>query len=79
MSKHNIKHDPKERDNEFRVIVKQAEREAEQEVAKRFGGKLPAVLGRCHMIWEEQKKILKERYGIDWKTPAEMNPDVEFD
>lgn len=25
--------------------------------------------------WEVKQELLK-RYGIDWKTPAELNPDV---
>lgn len=36
-------------------------------------------LGYCHLIWCKRKRILKEKYNIDWKTPAEMNPDVIFD
>ena len=42
---------------------------------KRHGGKL----GFCHRIWSTKKRILKEKYNIDWKTPAEMNPGVMFD
>ena len=34
--------------------------------------------GRCHAIWKEQKRILLEQ-GIDWKSPAEMNPHRFFD
>ena len=36
-------------------------------------------LGCCHTIWALQKRILKEKYGITWYTPAELNPDVKFD
>jgi hypothetical protein len=36
-------------------------------------------LGRCHEIWRTQKRILKEKYGIEWRTPPEMNPDWDFD
>jgi hypothetical protein len=36
-------------------------------------------LGCCHTIWSLQKRILKEKYGITWYTPAELNPDVKFD
>jgi len=35
--------------------------------------------GSCHMFWYEQKRILKEKYNIDWKTPSERNPGVYFD
>lgn len=36
-------------------------------------------LGSCHWIWAMKKRILKEKYGITWYTPAELNPDVIFD
>ncbi len=36
-------------------------------------------LGRCHRLWTMQKNILKEKYGITWYTPAELNPDIKFD
>ena len=36
-------------------------------------------LGCCHTIWALQKRILKEKYGITWYTPSELNPDVKFD
>jgi len=35
-------------------------------------------MGRCHIYWEKKKELLRRR-GIDWKTPAEMNPDTLFD
>ena len=36
-------------------------------------------LGCCHRLWSLQKTILKEKYGITWYTPAELNPDTKFD
>ena len=36
-------------------------------------------LGCCHRIWSMQKTILKEKHGITWYTPAELNPDIKFD
>lgn len=35
--------------------------------------------GRCYFVWTMQKKILVERHGITWLSPAEMNPGVVFD
>ena len=34
--------------------------------------------GYCHRYWSVKKRILAE-YGIDWKTPQELNPGVVFD
>lgn len=35
--------------------------------------------GACHAIWHHQKRLLMEKYGIEWFTPAELNPGVDFD
>ena len=35
--------------------------------------------GFCHNFWRTKKALLKEKYGIDWKSPAEWNPGVIFD
>lgn len=35
--------------------------------------------GFCHVIWATKKGLLKERYGIEWRSPDEMNPHVIFD
>ncbi len=32
----------------------------------------------CQMYWNAKQTILKEKFGIDWKTPAEMNPNIRF-
>jgi hypothetical protein len=71
-----IAHDPIEGDPVVGPLVKQAEEEAIADLAK---GEFVLDLGYCHMLWDRQKKILKERYGINWKTPSEMNPMVIFD
>ena len=36
-------------------------------------------LGFCHLYWETKKRVLKERYGIDWKSPADRYPHIIFD
>lgn len=48
------------------------------EVNKLMGDK-PYGMGMCFEIWSLKKKILKANYGIEWKTPREMNPRVMFD
>ena len=37
------------------------------------------MFGSCHGIWALQKKILKEKYNIDWLTPSEEHPEIMFD
>lgn len=36
-------------------------------------------MGFCHIYWPTRKRILKEKYNIDWKTPPEENPGVLYD
>ena len=35
--------------------------------------------GRFYEIWPKKKKILKEKYGIDWRSPHELNPFTYYD
>lgn len=30
-------------------------------------------------FWNLKKKILKERYNIDWHTPKEKNKNIKYD
>ena len=36
-------------------------------------------LGSCHSFWAVRKHILKEKYGITWYSPSELNPDIKYD
>jgi len=36
-------------------------------------------IGFCHCYWGVKKQILHEDYGIDWKSPAELNPFTKYD
>ena len=31
------------------------------------------------LFWSTKKRIFAERYGVEWFTPAEMNPGARFD
>jgi hypothetical protein len=33
----------------------------------------------CHEYWAEKKRILKERHGLEWRSPAELNRHIIFD
>ena len=37
------------------------------------------IPGYNTIFWNLKKKILKEKYNIDWQTPEELEPDVIFD
>ena len=67
-----IKHDPIEDTEEFQSIIEEVNKEAESLVGQ------DVWYGRMHFIDQQKKRILKEKYQIDWKTTAEMNPDWDF-
>ena len=67
-------HDPVEDDPEVRPKIEAATRQAESELAE-----VSRDIGFCHKFWALKKKILRRNYGIDWKTPAEMNPGTFYD
>jgi hypothetical protein len=70
------RYDPAEDDPVLGPLIAQAEIAARKskEVMDSHGQR-----GNCHDLWRAQKRILKEKHGIDWRTPAEMNPDIIFD
>ncbi len=39
----------------------------------------PCQMGVCHVIWADLKKILNEKYGINWMSPQDRNPTVMYD
>ena len=66
--------DPVEDTEEYKNIEDELQRELD-EIFKDS----PRRLGFCHVYWATKKRILKEKYGIDWKSPKEMNPGVIYD
>lgn len=66
--------DPIEDTLEYKKIEEELESLIEEEL-KDF----PRGLGFCHAYWYTKKKILKEKYNMDWKSPAELHPGIMFD
>jgi hypothetical protein len=71
-----LKHDPQERDPNKKKLIQAAKVEAEFELN---GSGFEGQMGYCHVLWGRQQAILRKKYGIKWRTPAEMNPDIIFD
>ena len=67
-----IKHDPIEDTEEFQSIIEDVNKEAESLVEQNIR------YGRYYFVEQEKKRILREKYNIDWKTSDEMNPDWDF-
>jgi hypothetical protein len=70
-----IKHDPIEDDPVYHAVLEAADKEAREETDRNGSNKL----GSVHGFWSRKKEILKEKYGVEWRTPAEMNPKRAFD
>lgn len=71
--RHVVLHDPIEDENATAKLVRKAAAKAGAEIEKQLG------MGRCHRIWSRTKEILREKHGITWHSPSEMNPGVRFD
>jgi hypothetical protein len=69
-----IRHDPIEDDPHLRPIFRAADKEAHDAWKD-----VPQHLGTIHGYWGTKKRILRDKYGIEWRTPAELNPKVAFD
>lgn len=67
-------YDPIEDDPVASPLIQKADEEAREQLKDS-----PMVMGWCHGFWKLKKQILKEKYGIEWRTPKEMNPGVAFD
>lgn len=57
----------------FVGIEAELERLIEDEIGKN------GYLGFCHIYWMTKRRILRDKFGIEWRSPAELNPDVYFD
>jgi len=68
-----IKNDPIEKSDGYLRVELALERQIRNEIGE--GG----YMGYCHKYWETKKRILMGKYGIDWKSPYDMNPGVFFD
>ncbi len=66
-------HDPIEDEEPTGSLIRRVRDRADAEVDPETG------FGRCHAVWGRTKEILKQEYGIEWYSPAEMNPDIIFD
>jgi hypothetical protein len=72
-----IRRDPVEQTAEYKRVAGRAERRVRFKL--RLRGYTPGRMGYCHVFWPAKKKVLREKYGIEWKSPAELNPDTLFD
>lgn len=69
-----LKKDPVEYTWQWEKIFYAVEAKLEQ----RFTN-APRHMGFCFHFWNAKQELLKEEYGIEWHSPAQMNPHVIFD
>ena len=53
------------------------EKEFYEKLVEAYTKLLP--FGYCHIYWGKKKYLLKQKHNIDWFTPQEENPSVDFD
>ena len=68
-----LKHDPVEWTARWEEVVDEADRIVDRKLAGH-----PRGMGFCFAYWHE-RKIALGKFGVDWRSPAEMNPGVMFD
>ena len=71
-----LKHDLLEDKEEYKKIFETIDDEVEKILESRGVKK---SLGYTNIFDRTKKILLKEKYSIDWKTLAEMNPDIKID
>ncbi len=82
-----IKHDPIEDSEEYKAVVAEVDKKAKERVHEmvenlvlEYGDEdFIRSLPTFHRFAHEKKEILKNEYGIDWKSIIEMNPNIIFD
>lgn len=52
--------------------------EANARISEMLAGH-PRGMGFCHVYWSAKARVLREEYGIEWRSPSAMNPGVLFD
>ena len=68
-----LRFDPVERTARWEEVIYDIERQCDERLAD-----CPRGMGFCHAHWHEKAALLRAE-GIDWASPAVMNPRVMFD
>ena len=71
-----IAHDPVEDDPRYAAIFQGIDAEVAALLAD---DPQRGSMGFVNIVWATKQRLLKEKYGIDWRTPAELNPHIIFD
>ena len=69
-----LRTDPVEYTWEWEKIYYDVEDELDRRLAN-----VSRQMGFCFQYWAMKRELLMEKYGIDWRSPSQMNPRVMFD
>ena len=70
---HHYRVDPAENDPTLATVLLRTFLEVEVELAGQDRG-----MGFCHLFWRTKKRVLREKYGVEWQSPQELN-EIVFD
>ena len=69
-----LKHDPVEWTARWEEVIDEADKIVEARLVDH-----PRGMGYCHAYWPERAEVLMSKFGVEWRSPARMNPRVIFD
>lgn len=69
-----LKRDPVEWSTAYEKVSDEVERLVEEQLDDH-----PRGMGFCFAYWSAKKHVLRTKFGIEWRSPSEMNPGVMFD
>ncbi|MBD5174066.1 MAG: hypothetical protein HDT08_05475 [Bacteroidales bacterium] len=59
--------------------IETLDEEIEAYLRSNYPGIKNGMMGFCHFYWAAKKSILSNKYGIEWFSPAEENPNALYD
>ena len=74
--KGSLYYDQVELTEEYKAIIDEVEEKVDKKLKKH---PLYHRMGYFSIYEPTKKSLLKDKYGIDWRTPSELNPKVMFD
>ena len=69
--------------NEYQSILPEIEERINKHLIERGlvdenGKPMSKYKGKCRDVWSLEKKLMKERFNVDWPTTADLNPGTKF-
>lgn len=65
--------DPQEYDPDLQSVFAEADA-----ITERLVGNVPRDENFGAIYWATKKRLLSQEYGIEWQSPAELNPEIAY-